>query len=87
MKETDATMHVRISKATEVVWQGNAYSVSSSNEQGPFDILPMHANFITLVKATPIRIKTEQGEDLEYTFTTSVIYVANDQVRVYADIT
>jgi F0F1-type ATP synthase epsilon subunit len=77
---------VRISKAAEVVWEGKAQSVSSENAQGPFDILPMHANFITLLKDKPIVIITEKGERIEQRFLASVMYVVNDEVKIYADI-
>lgn len=77
---------VRVSKANNIVWEGKAQSVSSENAQGPFDILPMHANFITLLKDAPIIINTETGEKIEHTFSTSVMYVVNDTVKIYADI-
>jgi F0F1-type ATP synthase epsilon subunit len=77
---------VRISKAAEVVWEGRAQSVSSENAQGPFDILPMHANFITLLSDKPIVIIAEDGEKIEKKFSASVMYVVNDVVKIYADI-
>jgi F0F1-type ATP synthase epsilon subunit len=34
-----------------VLFQGQVSSVSSANENGVFDILPGHANFISLIKS------------------------------------
>ena len=50
----DKTLHVRITQATDVLWEGEALSVSSENVDGPFDVLPLHANFVTLLKDVPI---------------------------------
>jgi F0F1-type ATP synthase epsilon subunit len=84
--DTVPFLDVRISKATNVVWEGKAQSVSSKNAQGAFDILPMHANFVTLIRNEPIVVHHDDVEDT-YTFKESVIYVQNNSVKVYADIT
>lgn len=36
-------------EAGHVVFEDDVYAVSSQNDKGPFDILPMHSNFITLI--------------------------------------
>jgi F0F1-type ATP synthase epsilon subunit len=84
--EEERTMHVRITKATHVVWEGDAVSVSSQNTQGPFDVLATHANFITLIKNTPIVVVTADGTTNSYTFDQSVMFVSKNTVRVFADI-
>jgi F0F1-type ATP synthase epsilon subunit len=83
---TPETIHVRISRATQAVWEGEARSVSSENSTGPFDILPMHANFISLVGKKPIKVTKEDGTVDTYTFNKSVIYVNKGVVTIYADI-
>jgi F0F1-type ATP synthase epsilon subunit len=83
----DTTMHVRISRATEVVWEGEARSLSSKNTQGPFDVLPLHENFITLIKKEPIIVHEATGKTETYQFDQSVVYVTNNQVKIYADFT
>jgi F0F1-type ATP synthase epsilon subunit len=79
-------LFVRISKATNVVWEGRALSVSSKNSNGEFDILGMHSNFITLVRDDPIKITTEEGEVKEYTFKQSVISVNENRVNIFSNI-
>jgi F0F1-type ATP synthase epsilon subunit len=86
MQTKEPVLQVRISKAAEVVWEGSAQSVSSENAQGPFDILPMHENFITLVKDKPIVIIDLKGARFEQHFAVSVIFVRNDEVKIYSDI-
>jgi len=59
----------------------NAFSVSSTNKEGKFDILPSHANFISLIKDFILvkgpfgkkNIKIEQG----------VLYCKKDKVKIY----
>jgi F0F1-type ATP synthase epsilon subunit len=84
--KTENILFVRISKATNVVWEGKALSVSSKNSDGVFDILGMHSNFITLVRDDPIKIKTEDGEEKEYVFKQSVISVNENRVNIFSDI-
>lgn len=85
-KKKEDILHVRVSKATKVVWEGEAYSVSSKNSDGPFDILGMHSNFITLVRNDPIVIVDTKKEKKTYTFNQSVVFVTDNVVRIFADI-
>jgi len=82
----EGALHVRISKATNVVWEGEANSVSSINAEGPFDILPMHANFVTLIKGQLITVRDLDGNEQQFDFKQAVIYVENNQVKIYSDI-
>lgn len=87
MEDVSTTkLTVKIYKAKEVVWEGYAVSVSSTNAQGPFDVLPMHQSFITLVQGHPIKIVTPQGTTVTHQFPVSVIHVTKNTVTVYADI-
>lgn len=79
-------LEVRISEATKVVWEGDAKSVSSKNSEGIFDILPMHSNFITLIRGAPISVIDVEDKKNEFTFKQAVIFVTDNVVRVFADI-
>lgn len=79
-------LHVRISKASEVVWEGEATSVSSKNSSGEFDILGMHSNFITLIRNDPIKVSKLDGTESIYTFKQSVLSVNNNNVKIFSDI-
>ena len=85
MAEQD-TLKVRISKATKIVWEGEATAVSSKNADGPFDVLPMHANFLTLIHEDPIVIRYVDGGSETYQFTQAVMYVRDNEVRIYTEI-
>jgi F0F1-type ATP synthase epsilon subunit len=81
-----ATLSVRISKATKIVWEGSAASITSENASGPFDILPMHANFLTLVKKHPISVKKSDGTEQKIETEQAVIVVEDNKVKIYLNI-
>lgn len=80
-------LNVRIISPKEDLYNGTALSVSSINSIGKFDILPEHANFITLVANSPIIIKTGDGKNLTYTFPLAIIHTSNNEVRIFTDLT
>jgi hypothetical protein len=53
-------LNVKIFSPTQTIFEGEAVSISSVNSMGKFDILPFHANFITLVQKTPIIVRTKK---------------------------
>ena len=89
MKEeiiNENVLQVRISKATSIVWEGEAVSVSSKNSDGKFDILGMHSNFITLISNDPIVVRTPDGNEKKFQFNKSVLSVSNNKVKIFSNI-
>ena len=76
---------VRINSPEKLIWEGKAEAISSENFQGKFDILPQHANFITMIENKPIKITTPT-EVFDYNFPNAVIYIHNNLVMVYTNI-
>ena len=56
-------MHIKVYSPFKVYFDGRARSFSAINDTGPFDILPGHRNFMTLVSPCEIVIRTEAGEN------------------------
>ncbi len=81
----DELLHVRINTPEKLLWEGDARSVSSKNVDGPFDILPMHANFITIVENEKIFVRTA-SETKDFSFPHSVIYAHANAVNIYTNI-
>jgi len=79
-------LNVRVSRSSKLVWEGDATSVTSENVDGPFDVLPMHANFLTLIHGAPIVITQADGAQETFTFEHAVMYVRNNHVSVFAEI-
>jgi len=77
------TLHVRIISPQELILDTEAQSVSSKNSQGPFDVLPQHANFITIVENQPIVVKLKAQKPQIFKFPLAIIYVTEDKVNIY----
>jgi F0F1-type ATP synthase epsilon subunit len=82
----DALLQVRILSPKKTLFSGLASSLTSVNSSGKFDILAQHANFITLIKNTPINLIKDNGESLTFNFNVAIILAINNVVTVYSDI-
>lgn len=77
-------MEVKIYSAFNSYFEGMAYSISAVNHTGPFDILPRHHNFMTLIKACDIQIKSPEG-DKKIPVTQALMHIKSDKVVVFVD--
>lgn len=80
------TLQVRIITPQQLLLDTTATSVSSKNLQGPFDILPLHANFITLIENSPIVVRSARQKTLTFNFHLSIILVKENKVDIYTNI-
>lgn len=78
-------LNVRIVSPREDVFSGEALSVSSVNSVGPFDILPEHAKFVTLVENKPLVLRLPDKEKKEFSFTLAIIHVHENKVDIYIE--
>lgn len=79
-------LFVIIKNREKSLYMGEAAAISSQNDRGPFDILPMHANLITLIK-DKIWLKKVGGEYLEFPVTgQSVLWCTANKVEVFLGI-
>ena len=79
-------LSVHIASAEGTIWEGTAHSVSSANRDGPFDILPQHAQFITLVSNAPLTVRPISSAPETFTFRSAVMHVHGNTVAVYVGI-
>ena len=77
------TLHVRIISPQQLILDTEAESVSSKNIQGNFDILPQHANFITLVENSPIVVRAQEQKPLAFKFPLAIIFTKENKVDIY----
>ena len=68
-----------------VVYQGKVKSVTSFNERGKFDILPEHANFISLIK-DQIVIKDEHDDIKQIKIDVGLLRTRENKVEIYLGI-
>lgn len=62
-----------------------AYSISAENNTGPFDVLPHHHNFITLISACEMKITAPTG-DKTIRINRGMMHVKADRVVVFLDV-
>lgn len=85
-KSQQELLTVKIISPKIEYFNGSALSVSSVNSVGPFDILPEHGNFITLVKNIPIIIRQPNKQEQTFTFPLAVFYAKKNLVTIFTDI-
>lgn len=81
----DTLIEVYIRSRRKLVFGGAVHSVSSFNVYGSFDILPFHANFITLIKDALILDKTlptEQHIEINH----GLLSAHRNKVDIYLDV-
>ena len=68
-----------------LLFQGRVEAVSSFNDKGPFDVLPQHENFISLIKKSVVmHIAGAQEKRIE--LESGVLKVRNNNVEIYLGI-
>lgn len=84
-KPDGVSMHVKVYSPFRVYFDGLALSISAKNDTGPFDILPRHHNFMTLLSPCDVTIRTDRGEE-KLSIQRGVMHVKADQVIVFLDV-
>jgi ATP synthase, Delta/Epsilon chain, beta-sandwich domain len=79
------SMHVKVYSPFNVYFDAEAESISAENETGPFDILPRHHNFMTLLRACEITVRTSRGEQ-KIKIAKGIMHVKADEVIVFLDV-
>lgn len=75
-------LSVKVFSPFHVYYEGEAYSVSAVNKTGPFDVLPGHANFFSLLFPGEFRVDTCE-EKISFNIKQSIMLVAHNQVTVF----
>ena len=81
----DDHMHVKVYAPFKVYFDGLAKSISAVNDTGPFDILPKHHNFMTLINAGEVIVRTDNEEE-KFKITHGIMHVKADDVVVFLDV-
>ena len=67
-----------------VYFEGEALSLSAENKVGPFDILPEHADFFSMLEPCTVHIDTEDKR-LSFSVDNGMITVQNDHVLLFVN--
>lgn len=78
------TMYVKVYSPFNTYFDGYATSVSAENETGPFDILPRHRNFLSLL--SPCDLIVRGIEEQKMHISRGILLVRNNEVTVFLDV-
>lgn len=78
-------MRVKVYSPFKVYFDEQASSVSAVNATGPFDILPKHHNFITLLAAGEITVRTPT-DTKKIRISGGLMHVKADKTTIFLDI-
>jgi hypothetical protein len=79
-------MRVHVHSPFRDYYDGLAFSLSAENATGPFDILPHHHNFISLLLPCDIVVRTVNEGEQRIRISGGIIHVKADQVIVFLDV-
>ena len=82
--KTNMRVHVR--SPFRDYYDGLAFSLSAESATGPFDILPQHHNFISLLLPCEIIIRTVSEGERKIRISGGIIHVKANQVIVFLDV-
>jgi len=78
------TIFVKVYSPFKNYFEGYAKSISALNATGPFDILPHHKNFLTLLEPCELVIRSAKEQKMK--ITRGVLLVKNNEVTVFLDV-
>lgn len=76
---------VYIGSPDHVLYDGQAYSVTTVNEKGPLDVLPAHENFISIIR-DKVTLRDMNDKLQEFKIDVGVIHVNENQVEIFSGI-
>ena len=76
---------IKIYSPFKIFYDGIGSSLSAANDTGPFDILPGHHNFISLVKPGLIIVRDAKGEQ-KFEVSRGVLHVKSNSITVFLDV-
>jgi F0F1-type ATP synthase epsilon subunit len=85
-KPPQGKFHLKVYSPFKTYFEGNVASVSAVNDTGPFDVLALHHNFLTLLNPCDLTIRDEGKEDEVITITRGIMQVKSDDVVVFLDV-
>lgn len=78
-------LKVKVRDTENIIYEGEAERISSFNEVGPFDVFPMHANFISILKQG-MTVYHNKQKIKELKFEQAVMKVKQDVAQIFLGI-
>ncbi len=78
-------LSVKVAAPFRTYFEGVAESLSAVNGTGPFDVLPGHHNFLSILSACDVVVRTDDGEQ-KIQISRGVIHVRSNKVTIFLDV-
>ena len=86
LEKTDQTLFAIVRSRKGRLFDGEIQALTSYNDAGEFDVLPLHENFISIIKRY-LKIFPKTGEELNIQLEIGVLKVNAGKADVYIGIT
>lgn len=83
--DSKLSIHIKVYSPYKTYFNEDAYSITAVNGTGPFDVLPKHHNFMTLLSPCELVIERESGP-IRIRIARGIMHVKADQVVVFLDV-
>lgn len=83
---TDAVLNVTARAPFHVYYEGEAEVISAVNSVGPFDILPGHADFFSVLTPCDVVIYKASGDPVTFPIRSGIMTVRDNSVLLFANI-
>lgn len=83
--QTDTLKNIKVWSPFKVYFNSPGNSLSAVNQTGPFDVLPGHKNFMSLLEECEVVIRTDKREE-KISIKQGIIHVRNDEVSIFLDV-
>jgi F0F1-type ATP synthase epsilon subunit len=78
------TIKVIAREPFHIYYEGEAHSVSANNDIGPFDVLPGHADFFSVLSPGEIIIETA-SEPIKFDLHNGMLIVQDNEIMIFAN--
>jgi F0F1-type ATP synthase epsilon subunit len=82
MPENRSSFSLVVRDREDIVYEGRVSSLTSVNNKGQFDVLPNHANFISIIIDRLI-IRDEENKEHDIKIDNGILRIKNNNVQVF----
>jgi F0F1-type ATP synthase epsilon subunit len=80
------SMHVKVWSPFKTYFDESANSVTAVNRTGPFDVLPKHKNFMSLLIPCTLTVRSQGKPDFTLQISRAVLHVKKNEVVIFMDV-
>jgi F0F1-type ATP synthase epsilon subunit len=85
LEESATAIHVIVRDRLKVIYETDATAVTTYNETGLFDVLPQHANFISIIEKS-IVVHTVDGKKTTISIDNGLVKVKSNTIHFYVNL-